>query len=144
MMTPDSFFSEVTPRMQQTAQWTAMASGRPSSQLEDDSFYLESPFRPPTWQHRTDSVKSSDVFSYFTGFDSVTEAAGTRLSNDMSPSEKLWTSASRLQHSQGIPRSSPGSAASNYTPFMHAQSSSPYAEMMALSRTSSWQISAMV
>jgi hypothetical protein len=138
-MTPDSFFAEVTPRVAQTAQWAAqLSSARASSNL-GNSFFLDSPTMGTQLQ-RTSSVTSSEAFSYFAGFDGATEAAGTRLSNDLSPIARQF----KLHQSGLIPRSTPGSSASNHPPIpYHRQASSPYAEMSALSRTPSWQVSAM-
>jgi hypothetical protein len=139
LMTPDSFFAEITPRVAQTAQWAAaMNSARASSNL-GGSFFLDSPTISSLQLQRTSSATSSEAFSYFAGFDGATEAAGTRLSNDLSPLARQ----ARLQNSGFIPRSQPGSSASNHVPYMHHQASSPYNDMMSLSRTPSWQVRAV-
>jgi hypothetical protein len=133
LMTPDSFLAEVTPRIAQTAQWAAeISSARPSSNLDDSSFFLDSPAIGSTERQRTSSVTSFEALSYFAGFDSVGDAAGARLSNELSPLARQV----RLQNSGLIPRSHPGSSASNHP-------HSPYSDMISISRTPSWQVPAM-
>lgn len=142
LMTPDSFFAEVTPRVSQTAQWAAsLSSARASSNLGGDTFFIDSPTMGTTLsRQRTDSVTSSEAFSYFAGFDGATEAAGTRLSHDLSPIARQY----RLQTSTRMPRSTPTSSVSNHPPYtLYQQAHSPYAEMASLSRTPSWQVPAV-
>ncbi|KIW01094.1 uncharacterized protein PV09_07381 [Verruconis gallopava] len=142
LMTPDSFFAEITPRVAQTAQWAASLSlSRTSSNNGNGStFLMDSPTIGMANLERTDSVTSSEAFSYFAGFDSVSEAAGTRLSNDMSPyGQHLRTPSSNF-----LSRSQPSSSASNHPPYnLHQQAQSPYGEMKSLSRTPSWQVPAL-
>jgi hypothetical protein len=142
LMTPDSFFAEITPRVAQTAQWAAaLSSARASSQLNGDTFFLDSPTMGISQPQRTSSVTSSEAFSYFAGFDSVGDAAGTRLSTDLSPIARQF----RLHTAGFMPRSTPTSSASNHPPYtLYQQAHSPYAEMTSLSRTPSWQMSAAV
>jgi hypothetical protein len=142
LLSPDSFFNaDVTPRVAQQTQWTSLSSGRPSSSIEaaPRSQRSSNPFVS------TSSNSTSDSFSYFAGFDSVTDAVETGFSHNDSPIELLqspYHTPSRTVPpcpSNHDTRSDPTSSVSNSTPFYCAEDD----EMFSLSRAPSWLVRAI-
>ncbi|RDI82250.1 hypothetical protein Vi05172_g7953 [Venturia inaequalis] len=142
MISPDSFFSEVTPRVRQATQWTSTSSARPSSHIATAANLRHSYVSSSS---NTSNEPSSESFSYFTGFDSVSAIASLRFS--ASPSDHQLSQTPPTP--SGIPsrmRSGPSSSASNFTPFSREsrlRPHTPMGEAMDLSRPPSWLIRAV-
>jgi hypothetical protein len=147
LLSPDSFFnSEITPRVAQRTQWTTLSSARPSSEAEAA---LES-FRSSTNTASTSANSTSDAFSYFTGFDSVTASVETRFSQNDSPLELLRSPHYTPSRSQPLlpnnfsSHSEPTSSVSDFTPFYRVEGLTPgMDEMIDLSRPPSWLVRAI-
>jgi len=147
MMSPDSFFSEVTPRVAQSSQWTSLSSARPSSGAEGVLRPFDSPYRRS--QIQSASTSTSESFSYFTGFDGATAATTTRLSRDFSfvdASRSSYTPSRIQSSSRGnnmAPQSEPSSVASNSIPLTGSGPHTPFGEALDLSRPPSWLVRAI-
>jgi hypothetical protein len=142
LLSPDSFFNaDITPRVAQQTQWTSFSSARPSSGIESAprSQRSSNPFLT------TSSNSTSDSFSYFAGFDSVTDTVETGFSHNDSPIELLQSPFHTPSHT--VPpcpnnhdtRSDPTSSVSNSTPLYCAEDDG----LFSLSRTPSWLVRAI-
>lgn len=126
MLSPDSFFNvDVTPRVAQRTQWTALSSARPSSNIA-----AVSPLDSLTHPVNSTSSSERDSFSYFAGFDSVTSAAQSRFSQTISPLEAL-----QVTHSQA-PNSNTNPPTSRNQP--SRSNSKPCTPMNEMSQPPSW------
>jgi hypothetical protein len=147
LLSPDSFFNaEVTPRVVQRTQWATLSSARPSSGIEAASQSLRSSDTHAT----TSSTSTSDSFSYFAGFDSVTNAVETGFSSNDSPLELLqspYRTPPRTQpprQNSFLSHSEPTSSVSNLTPFYRVEGLAPgMDEMNGVSRPPSWLVRAI-
>ncbi|TID24111.1 hypothetical protein E2P81_ATG02417 [Venturia nashicola] len=143
MISPDSFFNEeATPRVRQTAEWTSVSPARPSSQIVTTANLRHS------YLSSSSSIMndpSSESFSYFTGFDSVSAAASSQFSASPFDHQILQTPPTP----SGIPsrmQSRPSSSASSLTPLSYEsrrRSRTPMGAAMDLSRSPSWLVRAV-
>ncbi|KAF2428740.1 hypothetical protein EJ08DRAFT_662336 [Tothia fuscella] len=139
LISPDSFFaSEITPRVAQRNQWAALSSARPSSHIE------MSPL-----DHVT-TTSSTEAFSYFEGFDSVTNAVDTRFSHMVSPLATMQSSfvpsqeqqQSYFPHDCSTQERPSTSTTDNKQPIRH-DSLTPLEEPVSLSRPPTWLVKAI-
>lgn len=152
LLSPDSFFNvEVTPRVIPPNPWATISSARPSSGVQGALHPLDSPKQTGQTQTITTSSTTSDSFSYFSGFDSVTASNDVRFSQAMSPLE-LLTSPYTPARTQPPPprfsipihtRNQPTSSASDSTPFYRISGEARWGEMADHSRPPSWLIRAI-
>jgi hypothetical protein len=148
LLSPDSFFGvDITPRVAQRTQWTSLSSARPSSGIEAAA---PQSLRSSTTFGTTSANSTSDTFSYFTGFDSVTAAVETTSSQNHTPLELLqspYYTPSRTQPplpNSHASHSEPTSSVSDFTPFYRVEGLTPgMDEMIDLSRPPSWLVRAI-
>jgi len=143
MLSPDSFFNEITPRVAQSTQWAGLSSARPSSR----GSAVFRPYDSPTRGRHASSNTNSEVFSYFSGFDSATAAVTSRFSSDCSsPNEVVrtpYTPSGAQPQSRGTNICRPASSASNRVPFSRVRAHTPLSEMIDLQRPPSWLVQAI-
>lgn len=156
MMSPDSFFTEDTPKVRQTTRWTDSLS-RASSPTRG---YCSSrqPASAASSGPRTRSTSVSDSFSYFAGFDSMSAAAeAATLLPDMDVLQSPYTPSTQPARSKRSSRLVVSSA-SDTTPFFAAMKNpvepacaaaltlpvTPQAQMMEVDcRPPSWLVRAI-
>lgn len=121
LMSPDSFFAEVTPKVNQTSRWTDTIS-RASSPTRG-RYSSRQPASAASSRPRTRSTSLSERFSYFAGFDSATAPGeASALFPDIEILQSPYTPSTQPPRSKRSSRLSMmcSSSASDTTPFLKA------------------------